>query len=626
MLGLWRVAVWLGAVLVLLAAARASAEEVPLDSERWAVRGGQVVDHLGRRALAGTAFLPDLRLGDGVIEVDLALDGSRAYPGVAFRVHDEGNYELVYVRPHNSGRSDALQYAPVCNGVTGWQLYSGDGFTASVELPTDRWLHLRIEVAGDRARVFLDGDDQPALVVDRLRHGASPGFVGLVGGSPAARFAGFRVDARDDLDLGPPLDRWVPPGAIMGWDLSRVLSARAVDPLRPPAEQRLGDLGWTRVEAEPSGLVDVARHRQPLAAEPSVVLARAVVTADAAGRKLLRFGYSDRVSVFANGELRFEGDSSYRLRDPSFLGIVGPFDAVPVDVVKGTNEILLAVTEAFGGWGFLARLEPLDGRPLRLAPDVKQEWRLTDGLARPESAAWDPEREVLYVSSFGAGRGGYVSRVGIDGRLLDREWLAGLAAPSGLALSGDRLYVVERSGVAEVDVTEGAVTRRTPCPADGLLNDVAVAADGVLYVSDSRLDRIFRVQDGVCEPWVSGWPLDGPNGLLVVGDRLVVFTLGGKLITFDRATARPTAMLDLDGSMGDGVRAAGNGGFIVSDYRGRLLRVSLPDRAEVLVDGTSGYSLCADLEVVPEHGLVVVPSFDGGDLTAYRVESLAPED
>jgi hypothetical protein len=74
----------------------------------------------------------------------------------------------------------------------------------------------------------------------------------------------------------------------------------------------------------------------------------------------LVFAYSDAVHLFVNGRLLFEGDSAFARRDPSSLGIasLGP-DAVYVDLHPGANEIVLAVSEKFGGWGFAARLEAL---------------------------------------------------------------------------------------------------------------------------------------------------------------------------------------------------------------------------------------------------------------------------
>ena len=63
---------------------RGALERVPFDSDRWEITSGAVVEHLGRTALTGTALLRDVEFTNGIIEVDIATSGARAYPGLAF--------------------------------------------------------------------------------------------------------------------------------------------------------------------------------------------------------------------------------------------------------------------------------------------------------------------------------------------------------------------------------------------------------------------------------------------------------------------------------------------------------------------------------------------------------------
>ncbi len=71
--------------------------------------------------------------------------------------------------------------------------------------------------------------------------------------------------------------------------------------------------------------------------------------------------YSDDVSVFLNGQILFRGRSAQNFRDPGFLGIVSADnDAVFLPLKKGANELLLAVSELGGGWGFVCRLADLE--------------------------------------------------------------------------------------------------------------------------------------------------------------------------------------------------------------------------------------------------------------------------
>ena len=61
-------------------------------------------------------------------------------------------------------------------------------------------------------------------------------------------------------------------------------------------------------------------------------------------------------------ELLYRGRSAQRFRDPGFLGIVNPEnDAVYLPLKNGRNELMLAVSELTGGWGFICRFDNMEG-------------------------------------------------------------------------------------------------------------------------------------------------------------------------------------------------------------------------------------------------------------------------
>jgi hypothetical protein len=65
--------------------------------------------------------------------------------------------------------------------------------------------------------------------------------------------------------------------------------------------------------------------------------------------------------VYLNGRALYGGDDSNRSRDYRFLGSIGWFDAVWLPLDEGENELVLAVSESFGGWGVQARFPSPDG-------------------------------------------------------------------------------------------------------------------------------------------------------------------------------------------------------------------------------------------------------------------------
>ena len=92
-----------------------------------------------------------------------------------------------------------------------------------------------------------------------------------------------------------------------------------------------------------------------------VVYARTSIDSDRDVVKKLYLGYSDDVSVFINGKILYRGRSAQNFRDPGFLGIVNPEnDVVYIPLNKGRNELMLAVSELGGGWGFICRVAELE--------------------------------------------------------------------------------------------------------------------------------------------------------------------------------------------------------------------------------------------------------------------------
>ena len=80
------------------------------------------------RGIAGRA---DLAVDDGIIEFELA-PSSNGFAGIAFRMSSSADYEIIYFREGAEGRWAGVQYQPVYEGETTWQLYPGDGYEADL--------------------------------------------------------------------------------------------------------------------------------------------------------------------------------------------------------------------------------------------------------------------------------------------------------------------------------------------------------------------------------------------------------------------------------------------------------------------------------------------------------------
>ena len=176
------------AVAMLLAGTSAQAEMIDLTPDALTLIGGAAIEqHAGREALVlgkaepgapfgrGTAILNDVFLENGTIEYDVLFGDTRTFAGLMFRTEDPENAEEFYMRAHQSGNPDANQYMPRFNGVPAFQLYYGPQFATPISYDFDTWTHVKLEISGDRADIYIGDMSAPALAVDLLRDPSAGG-------------------------------------------------------------------------------------------------------------------------------------------------------------------------------------------------------------------------------------------------------------------------------------------------------------------------------------------------------------------------------------------------------------------------------------------------------------------
>ena len=340
---------------------------VPLDAPSWPWRTADaaITFYRGRRCIgfADTANLVALCDGpafaDGVVEMDMAVERERAFHGLVWRARDDDNCESFFIRPHQVGNPDAVQYTPVFNGVSAWQLYTGRGFWARVAFPIERWFRLRVVFAGGRAEVYMRDMTTPVMGIGELMRPAEPGRVGILVGGPGLYVSRFAYSPTLPRLQTRPRRRPAVDGVIPTWWISESFPE---DTLRPDrlTNAQLANRTWTRMESDPTGLVNLARVNGTDGGR-NTVFARTTIRASREHVRPVTLGFSDRAVVYLNGRPLFRGDDTYQSRDYRFLGTIGWYDTIHLPLVRGDNELVVAVSESFGGWGLQGRFEDLKG-------------------------------------------------------------------------------------------------------------------------------------------------------------------------------------------------------------------------------------------------------------------------
>ena len=156
------------------------------------------------------AIVKDVNFTNGTIEVSLlsrlmpnAPPTARGFIGVAFRINDDkSKFECIYIRPTN-GRADdqvrrnhSVQYFSFPDyKFDRLRKESPEKYESYADMGLNEWIKLRIEVNGEKAKLFVNDAKQPTLIVNDLKHGNSSGAVGLyVDNSTEGFFTDVRIE------------------------------------------------------------------------------------------------------------------------------------------------------------------------------------------------------------------------------------------------------------------------------------------------------------------------------------------------------------------------------------------------------------------------------------------------
>ena len=132
---------------------------------------------------------------NGIIKLELAGEpapdagkGARGFVGIAFRIDssDHSNYECLYLRPVNGRADDQLQrnhsVQYIAHPEYPWQRLRKEHpgqYETYVDLVPGEWTKIKIEVSGQKARLYIHGSSHPTLIVNDLKHNERTGLVGL---------------------------------------------------------------------------------------------------------------------------------------------------------------------------------------------------------------------------------------------------------------------------------------------------------------------------------------------------------------------------------------------------------------------------------------------------------------
>lgn len=262
-------------------------------------------------------------------------------------------------------------------------------------------------------------------------------------------------------------------------------------------------------------------------------------------------------------------------------------------------------------------------------------WKTSDQITNPESAYFDAASKAIYVSNV-AGQAmakdakGSVAKIVVDakGKPTVTTLIDGLNAPKGIRVQNGVLFVSDIDVLIKADVATGKILERIAVPGATFLNDVALAANGDVYVSDTISSKIHVVDAKTGKPsvFVEGPEFESPNGLLVQDGKLIVAAWGfitdpatfgaktpGNVYALDLKTKARTTLTKTPLGNLDGLERLENGDFLVSDWvSSKIYRLNAKGEAKLIRDG---FKNAADIGL--QGTTVLVPDMSANEVIAF---------
>lgn len=252
--------------------------------------------------------------------------------------------------------------------------------------------------------------------------------------------------------------------------------------------------------------------------------------------------------------------------------------------------------------------------PDAVAADIA--WVATGAFCEPETVLALPDDTLLVsnVCDFQETGNGFLTLLDANGDALDWRIVEDLDSPLGMALSGERLYVVDNNRL-KIFHWPNYELLQTIDLETLVANDVAVAPDNTVYVTDTAENRVIVLgPDGTRSVLMKESRFPNANGIAIEGDDLYV---GGERlwrVSLSRhtvTTVGPEWLADIDG-----IEFEGDGTLQVTPVGGPLIRYCHDGQARILAgEGISS----ANHGYAPRLRLALIPTGFDNTVIAIRV-------
>ncbi|MDQ3394196.1 MAG: hypothetical protein M3512_08820 [Bacteroidota bacterium] len=341
--------------------------KVPLEEKHWIFESGKVefitidgVKSMKLLAGSGEVVLKSLDFFVGTIEFDIQ-PFDPVFSSFYFHYKNADENECFYFRTARAGKPlapDAVQYAPFLKGVNLWDMLPH--YQTNAVFNKEEWNRVKLEISKSQMRVYVNSE-KPTLEIPYLEGDTERGTIAFDGQMIISKLRISHAETGGIAHAPGPDPTDYDPRYIRNW--------RVNQPITTPDKVDFSyeflpkdSTEWEEIQAERRGLINLTR-KFGKSENRRLTWLKVTVKSDKAQKRKLDFGFSDEVWVFLNGQMIYMDKNPYNqpmMKEPDGR-ISVENTSFDMQLIKGYNDLKIAVANNFFGWGIIARLDKMDG-------------------------------------------------------------------------------------------------------------------------------------------------------------------------------------------------------------------------------------------------------------------------
>ncbi len=233
------------------------------------------------------------------------------------------------------------------------RIYEIKGYPDSLAVYSQlEWIHIKLEVAGNQAKLYVEDMNSPKMVIHELKHTNVSGFLLLRNYMVESYFANVTIEEIDSQDNSFKNKDETPAEYISEWVISDKFKRKDQDLEAQIDSVKTTTKNWRPVNSESSGLINMSRYFEET---KGTVLMKTSINSPTEKNVEMQFDFSEHLVISLNSKVIFS--NSLPMGDNSGRVIVGD-QKINLSLKKGNNELVFVLSsDAYKeNWGVIAKL------------------------------------------------------------------------------------------------------------------------------------------------------------------------------------------------------------------------------------------------------------------------------